>query len=62
MFTLSNSAIFSKRFQIRLNGIGTPFGDRCRVFAKLLSQPFSLLVCLGKHGLDSIEFNDFYFQ
>ena len=28
----------------------------------VLSQPFSLLVCLGKHSLYSIEFNDFHFQ
>ena len=53
---------FCKCFQIWLNGIGTPLGDRCGVFPKLLSEPFSLLVGLGKHSLDSIEFNDFHFQ
>ncbi len=42
--------------------IGAPFRERCGVFAKLLSQPFSLFVCLGKHSLDCIEFNDSHSQ
>lgn len=52
----------SQSFQIGLNGIGTPLGDRRRVFAKLLRKPFSLPPAFGKHSLDPIEFNDFHFQ
>lgn len=51
-----------KCFQVRLNGVGTPFGNRCWAFAKLLSQPLSLLVNFGKHSLYPIEFNDFHIQ
>ncbi len=51
-----------KCFQIRLYGVGTPFGNRCWVFAKLLNQPLSLLVNFGKHSLYPIEFNDFHIQ
>lgn len=59
---IKNFGYIGECFQIRLYGVGTPFGNRCWVFAKLLNQPLSLLVNFGKHSLYPIEFNDFHIQ